>query len=502
MTPTVPAGVFDVLRHPVATDPAAPALVTRSARLTYGQLDELADRAARALYSLGVRPGDRVAASLPNDAAIVLAFHGAMRLGAIWVGINQALAPPEKTYMLHDSGASLLLADDPVADGLEAAGSSHQARVVRPAEWEQACDGADPLLDLPDPDPEAPAAIAYTSGTTGFPKGAVHCQAALVLPGAATVHRRGWGPGLRKGDSLPLTILNMQTLTTVLTAQAGATAVIMDRADVSSIVEWIRSERVSVWNGPPAQLWTMVRDRSVTPESLASLDEVWAGGADCPDRLRLDFEERFGVKVCRTYGLTEAPALVCLDDLGGDPPEGTSGRPLDHVRLETPGGDITLGPNPDGPFSGLYRPALSYWGKPEASAGVLEGRTLRTGDLGALEESGHLRVLGRRSTVIIRGGANVYPAEVERVLVEAPGVAACAVVGVPDERLGERVGAALERRPDAAVDLDAIAAHCRTNLAGYKVPERWVVVDRLPRNQMGKVPAPAVLELLQKAMAG
>ena len=502
MAPTVPAGVFDVLRTPVRADAEAPALVTRSGRLSFGQLDELADRAAGALHALGVRAGDRVAASLPNDAPIVVAFHGAMRLGAIWVGINQALAPPEKSYMLNDSGASILLADDAVADTLDGSDAEHPARVVRAGEWEQACAAASGRPPVADPDPHAPAAIAYTSGTTGFPKGALHCQAALVLPGAATVYRRGWGPALCKGDSLPLTILNMQVLTTLLTAQAGATAVIMDRADVGSIVEWIAKEKVTVWNGPPAQLWTMVRDESITREALASLDEVWAGGADCPDRLRVDFERRFGIKVCRTYGLTEAPALVCLDDLDGQPPEGTSGRPLDHVQLSTPDGAIALGPRADGPFAGLYRPALSYWGKPEAAAGVLEARTLRTGDLGVLDDGGHLRVLGRKSTVIIRGGANVYPAEVERVLIDGPGVAACAVVGVPDERLGERVGAAIERRPGGDVDLDAVVAHCRANLAAYKVPERWVVVDRLPRNQMGKVPPPAVLELIHHAGSG
>jgi acyl-CoA synthetase (AMP-forming)/AMP-acid ligase II len=202
--------------------------------------------------------------------------------------------------------------------------------------------------------------------------------------------------------------------------------------------------------------------------------------------------------VCRTYGLTEAPALVSLDDLEGEPPDGTSGRPLDHVELDTEDGEIVLRPNRSGPLAGMYRPTLGYWGKPEASAGVISGRTLRTGDLGRLEPSGHLRVLGRKSTVILRGGANIYPAEVERILVEAPGVAACAVVGVPDERLGERVGAGIERRAGTDVDLAEVAAYCRRNLAAYKVPERWVVVDQLPRNQMGKVPSPAVVDLLMK----
>ena len=499
MAHPMPAGVFDILRRPVSSSPDALALITRSARLTYREFDAAADRAAGALHQLGIRPGDRVAASLPNDAGIVTAFHGALRLGAVWVGINQALAPPEKAYMLNDAGASVLLGDDAVLASLAAAQVDFAARVVNPVEWEAVLAETDGRPDVPEPDPEAPAAIAYTSGTTGFPKGAVHCQAGLLLPGAATVARRSWGPDLRKGDSLPLTILNMQVLTSLLTAQAGGTAVIIDRADIASIVSWIANEKVTVWNGPPAQLWTMVRDRSIDPADLASLDEVWVGGADCPDRLRADFEARFGVRVCRTYGLTEAPALVAVDDLTGDAPSGTSGRPLDHVALTATGEDIVLGPAPDGPFAGMYRPALGYWGRPEAAEGVIDGRVLRTGDLGLVEPSGHLRVLGRRSTVILRGGANVYPAEVERVLAEAPAVGSSAVVGVPDERLGERVGAAIEARAGEEIDVEAVAAHCRGQLAAYKVPERWVVVERLPRNQMGKVPAPAVLTLLQEA---
>jgi long-chain acyl-CoA synthetase len=477
----------------VGEDPAREALVSASGRLTYAELDALAGRAAGALQTLGCCPGDRVAVSLPNDQAIVVAFHGAMRLGAVWVGVNQALAPPEKAYVLADSGASLYLADDP-SEALPLRDGACW-RPVPLGDFLGALDAAGGPPDLPPPDPEAPAAIAYTSGTTGRPKGAVHCQAGLVLPGAATVARRGWGPGLRKGDSLPLTILNMFTLTTLLTAQAGGTAVVIDRPDVRSVVGWIRAERVTVWNGPPAQLWTMVRDPEIEPSDLASLQEVWVGGADCPDSLRADFEARFGVPVVRTYGLTEAPALVCLDDLEGPRPPGTSGRPLDHVdvQVEGDGGEILLSPRRDGPWAGVYRPALGYWNRPERPA---EGRVLRTGDLGRIE-GGHLRVLGRRSTVIIRGGANVYPAEVERVLAEAPGVGASSVVGVADERLGERVGAALEPKAGEDLDVDAVLEHCRRNLAAYKVPERVVVVDRLPRNQMGKVPPAEVVQLLE-----
>ncbi|MGI8491179.1 MAG: class I adenylate-forming enzyme family protein, partial [Acidimicrobiales bacterium] len=268
----LPAGVFDVLERALATRPAAVALKTRQGSVTYAALDTLADKAAGAWEALGVRRGQRVAVSLANDLDIVAAFHGAMRLGAVWVGVNRVLAPPEKAHQISDSQAAVVLADEETAVGLANAGGTG-ARVVELQQWRDAVaaapdgrPGADP------PDPRAPAAIAYTSGTTGLPKGAVHSQAALLLPGAATVARRSWGPELVKGDWLPLTILNMMVLTTLLTAQAGATAVIMDSGDVHSIVDWIRSEAVTVWNGPPAQLHTMVSDDSINRHDLATLD--------------------------------------------------------------------------------------------------------------------------------------------------------------------------------------------------------------------------------------
>jgi O-succinylbenzoic acid--CoA ligase len=496
--PALPAGVFDVLEAACATNPNGTALVTRSGSLCYAEFDELAGRAAGALFDLGVRPGDRVGAALPNDVDIVLAFHGAMRLGAVWVGMNRLLAPPEKAYLVADSGTGLVLGDEAALADL-AGRVDPGVRLVSPEDWRAAFDASPGRPDVPAPDPDAPAGIAYTSGTTGFPKGAVHSQRNLILPGAATVARRGFGPALRKGDSLALNILNMMVLTTLLTAQAGGTSIIMDRGDVTSIVEWIRRERVTLWNGPPAQLHTMVTDRSITPEDLASLDEVWVGGGDCPDRLRDSFEARFGVPVMRTYGLTEAPALVSVDDPTGPRPPGTSGRPLDHVAVEVIDGELTLAAPTSGPWAGRYRPLLGYWNRPEASAEVLAGGVLHTGDLGSVEPGGHLRVVGRKSQIIIRGGANVYPAEVERVLVEAPGVGACAVVGVPDERLGERVGALVEPAAGVTVDLAAVLDFCRLSLASYKVPERLLVVEQLPRNQMGKVPAGEARRLLAAA---
>jgi acyl-CoA synthetase (AMP-forming)/AMP-acid ligase II len=435
-------------------EPDHPALVTRSGTWTYRELDELADRARDALWALGVRPGHRVGVSLPNDVDVVIAFHGLMRLGAVWVGVNRNLVRPEQEWILDDSAASLFLDES------------------RLDEWTGALATA-PAVEVPDVDPSAPAGIAYTSGTTGRPKGAVHSQHNLLRPGAALVESRGWGPDLRKGDCFPLTILNLQVLTTLTTAQAGGCSIVMDRIDAEGVAEWIRRERVTTWNGPPALLHSMVEQ--VEPADLASLTEVWTGGGDCPETLRERFEATFGVAVTSTYGLTEAPSVVTIDPPGGHLP-GASGRPLPHLEVTIVDGEICVG----GPG---YRPMLGYLDRPDATAEALAGGVLHTGDIGELDADGFLHVRDRKSLVIIRGGANVYPAEVERVLGEATGVEACAVLGIPDERLGERVVAVVE----GEVDVDEVLAHCRLQLAKYKVPERIAVVDALPRNAMGKV---------------
>ena len=471
----VPQSVARVLDGVLARNPDGEALVTRSDRLSYAELDRLADRAAWALRDLGVRSGDRVAASLPNDTAVVVAFHGAMRLGAVWVGVNRALAPPEKRWLLSDCGATLLLGED---DGPDLG-----VRLVGLTDWQAAVDAA---ADGPvgvDVDPFAPAGIAYTSGTTGHPKGALHSQHNLLVPGTVLVETRGYGPDLRKGDCFPFTILNMAVLTTLLVSQAGGCSVVMDRIDAEGVVDWIRRERVTTWNGPPALLHDLATSDAVAPAALASLTEVWTGGADCPEAIRERFHAKFGVPVTATYGLSEAPTVVAIDPRDGSHVAGASGRPLPHLAVRVVDGEVCVGPAPG---DDRYRTMLGYWQRPEATSSALAGGELHTGDLGDLGEDGFLRIRDRKSLLILRGGANVYPAEVERVLLEAPGVAACAVLGVPDERLGERVVAVVETS-GGPLDEEAVRAHCLASLARYKVPERFAVVAALPRNAMGKI---------------
>jgi long-chain acyl-CoA synthetase len=475
-----------VLDRPLAERPDAEAVVGRSGRLTYRELDTAADRAAGAFTSFGLEPGDHVAVSLPNDVDVVVAFHGAMRLGLVWIGLNTALAAPEKAHIIADSGARFVL-DDTV-------------------DWTAAMAAAAPVPAV-DVDPHAPAGIAYTSGTTGLPRGVVHSQHNLLLPGEVLVETRGYDESLRKGDCLPLTILNLMVLTTLLTAQAGGCCVVMDRRDADGVLDWIRSERVTVWNGVPTQLFDLARKHADRRADMATLTEVWSGGGDCPDALRVAFAEAFGHELRATYGLTEAPTVVAMDPVGEAWVGGASGRPLSHLRVRAVDdegrdvgpddiGEICVSAADDGSWAGAWRPMLGEWR--DGAVVPNEEQVLRTGDLGTIDAHGWLHVRDRRKLVVVRGGANVYPAEVERVLLTLPGVEAAAVFGVPDKRLGQRVAAVVQLHPGAAVSEGDLVAGCGAQLARYKVPERWAIVPDLPRNAMGKIVRSALPDLLRQ----
>ena len=511
-----PMSAAAVLASALSERPDAEALVGRSGRLTYSQLDELAARNMGALMAAGVRPGNRVGVSLGNDLPIVGLFHGVMRLGAIWVGINRALAAPEKAYLLRDSQASLFVGDAEMVDQAREVKDQHEVRrylvvdSARDSEWAGLL-AADRPVFAPCPDPLAPAAIAYTSGTTGYPKGAVHSQHNLMVPGRVLIDSRGYGPSLRKADCFALTILNLQVLSTLLVPQCGGTAIVMDRVDPVGIAEWIGAERATLWNGAPAMLYGLAASDEVGSGSLGTLVEVWSGGSHCPAATASRFREKFGHRVYSAYGSTEVPTVVCIGPRGADVDIASCGPPLPHLKariLDDDGrpqqtgsvGEICVGPTDDPVWASLYRPMLSYWNNPTATSQTIKDGLLHTGDVGFLDRNGYLYVTDRRQSLILRGGANVYPAEVERVINDFPGIAGSCVLGVPDERLGARVVAVVERDGTQDLDIEGLRTRCEANLARYKVPERFFV-GRLPRNTMGKVIAGEVQRELERLAA-
>jgi long-chain acyl-CoA synthetase len=488
----IPRSIGQVLDRTLLDSPDREALVASDRRLTYGQLDASADKAAGAFHEMGVCAGDVVAVSLPNTAEVVVTFHAVARLGAIWLGINRNLAPAEKQFILADAKAAIILADETTAEPLD--GNCPARVIVAGGDWEKACLAADQAYPRATPEPDDLAGIAYTSGTTGRPKGVMQSHRNLLLPGAALASVRGYGSELRRGDCAALTILNLQVTSTLLAMQAGGAQIVMDRTDPTGIAEWISRERINSWFGVPTMLHGLINDPQIEPAALASLRDVWTGGTFAPESILAEFESKFSRRVHVTYGLTEVPTVATIEPQDEAHVPLSSGRPLPHLAIEIIGrdgsvlppgqvGDITIrGNSPES----SYRPMLGYLGAPTETAATTRGGVLYTGDVGTVDESGALFIRDRRHAVILRGGANIYPAEVERVLVAHPSVAGASVVAIPDERLGQRVAAAVELIQPGSVNDQDLREYCLGELARYKVPDRWMMA-KLPRNAMGKV---------------
>jgi acyl-CoA synthetase (AMP-forming)/AMP-acid ligase II len=266
------------------------------------------------------------------------------------------------------------------------------------------------------------------------------------------------------------------------------------------VASWIAAERVTVWNGVPAQLHDLAR---LPVADLSSLQEAWCGGAALPEELRRAFEAAHHVPVRATYGLSEAPTVVAIDPAGGPAWPGASGQVLPHLDVAAydpdgrrlpagEPGELRLAPAASGSWAGAWTPALGQWRDGAVvpfEDRLVPGTPFPTGDIGTVGADGWLRVTDRKKLIIVRGGANVYPAEVERVIRRHAAVAEVAVFGLPDERLGEKVAALVQLRgpADPAADLAGIADLCHAELARYKVPEEWGVVAQFPLNAMGKI---------------
>jgi acyl-CoA synthetase (AMP-forming)/AMP-acid ligase II len=510
-----PQTIATMLDPIVRDNPEAPALVGRHGRYNYRELDAAVAQAAAALHGLGLRAPDRVAACLPNDVEIVIAFLASQRLGLVWVGINRPLAPAEKTYILKDCGAKVYLVSEDFADEVadrrdEVPNLKTLVRVdpvSKDCEWRKALVAAD-VASLPDIeiDPFTASAIAYTSGTTGFPKGAVHSQHNLLLPGVVATIRKNRPRPANHGVVLPLTILNLIVLGPLCVLYDGRCLVAMDRIDALGVAEWVREEKIGAFDGVPTIIHDLLTHPDVTKEDLITLKAPGMGGADSPPEVVKLFRERFGGEVRIGYGMTEAPTAVTWTDGSVPPGPGLCGISVPQVEIEIldesgallPAGEIgeiCVRPIQSGELAGVYTPMLGYWRKPEASAEALADGRYHTGDLGFLEKDGNLYIRGRRNDLILRGGANIYPAEIERVLGLHAEVEAAAVFGIPDERLGERVAAVVQRTSDSTLDEAAVKLHVGEQLARYKVPEFVRFVDEMPRNAMNKIVKPKLKPL-------
>ena len=478
-----------------ARTPDAEALVARGERVSYGALATRARALAGALRAAGVAPGDRVAALTGNDPGFVVLFHAASLAGAILVPLNVRLAPAELARQLADADPRLLVhagdelaarAREAAAERARASGSATAlaplAELAREAARAGAPDGNDPDLD-----PAAPAVIVYTSGTSGEAKGVVLRHANLLASAIGSALHLGALPGERWLACLPLFHVGGLAIL-VRSVLTGGSVVVHERFDPERVSHALDAEGIALASLVPTMLARVLEARGERPPP-ARLRAVLLGGAAAPPPL-LERAAKTGWPVLPTYGLTEAASQVATLPPGAPlriDGGGLRALPGTELRIVSEEG-AGLEPGAVGEIQ-VRGPTVTagYWRRPAESERALAGGWLRTVDLGALDASGALRVLGRADDMLVTGGENVHPAEIETALLAHPDVADAGVAGLPDPVFGQRVVAWIVPVPGARPDPDALARFLRSRLAGYKIPRTWRFVATLPRNAGGKL---------------
>ena len=472
------AGSLPAAWHRLAeADPGRPALwAAGPGWRSRGDLDAAGARVAGRLRRAGLAAGDRVLVSAATSMDLVTAYLGALRMGLVVVPVNTAYREREVAHIVGDARPAAAVVDDPGR-----------------GDWARRAGGGDllvtgPGVGLPDGDPPPldgaapgdPALLCYTSGTTGAPKGAVLTHGNLLASAEALRLAWRWSPSDRLVLALPLFHIHGLGVGLHGTLLAGASAVLLARFEVDAVLDAARDHAATLFFGVP----TMYTRLAGSPRAgeLARLRLCVSGSAPLPPAVFRRLAERAGQRVLERYGMTETIMNVS-NPYDGERRPGTVGLPLPGVELRLAGGSegevLLRGPNVFG----------GYWANPAATAEAFDpGGWFRTGDLGSFDERGYLRIEGRSKELIITGGYNVHPREVEELLLEHPGVAEAAVVGVPSEEWGEQVAAfVVPADPAAPPAPEELLAYAAERLAGFKRPRVLRYLDALPRNALGKV---------------
>lgn len=472
--------------------PERPALRLNTATTTYAELDRLSAQAAALLRTEGLRAGDRVALMLPNVPEFVVLYYGILRAGGIVVPMNPLLKARETEYHLRDSGAVLLFewyaAPGEGAQGAAAAGVRHIP--VEPAAFAAELAPLEPYHDTAAVAGDDVAVLLYTSGTTGRPKGAALTHAGLRHNTEVNVTDvQQLTPEDVIVGCLPLFHIFGQTCTMNTAVLSGASLTLIPRFDPAVVFEAIARDGATVFEGVPTMYAALLQHPAGAEAEVSTLRMCISGGASLPVELLHGFERRFGCAVLEGFGMSETSPVVSFNHADRPRKAGSIGTPIRDVEvrlLDDDGRDVTPGEVGELAVRGP-NVMKEYWNRPEETAATVPDGWLRTGDLARQDEDGYLFVVDRKKDLIIRGGYNVYPREIEEVLHEHPAVALAAVVGVPDERLGEEVAAAVVPRAGAEVTAAELQEFVRERVAAYKYPRRIWLTDALPMGPSGKI---------------
>jgi long-chain acyl-CoA synthetase len=472
-------------------DPDHVAIKLDEIELSYAALDGASAHLAGLLAAHGVSAGDRVGIMLPNLPHFPVCYYGALRAGAIVVPMNVLLKRREVAYYLADSGAKLLFAWEGFAEeaqaGAEQAGA--ECIVVELTGFAEQVGSATPDASVADADPQDTAVLLYTSGTTGQPKGAELTHANLIANAEGSRGLFGKDEGAVCLGALPLFHSFGQTCGMNATLGGGGTLTLVPRFDAAKALEVIGRDRVNIFQGVPTMYGAMLHLPERDDYDVGSLELCASGGSAMPVELMRSFEEAFGCVILEGYGLSESSPVASFNHRDRERKPGSIGTPIagvqmrvvDDERVEVPQGEVG-----EIVIKG-HNVMKGYWDRPQETAETIVDGWLYTGDMGRVDEDGYFFIVDRKKELIIRGGYNVYPREIEEVLYEHPAVREAAVLGVAHDEYGEEVAAAVALVDGAEATGEELRDYVRERVAAYKYPRTVWIVDELPKGPTGKI---------------
>jgi long-chain acyl-CoA synthetase len=481
-----------VLTETAAEHPDRVAVKLDDVELTYKLLDGASAHVAGLLREKGVEPGDRVGIMLPNVPYFPVVYYGALRAGAVVVPMNVLLKGREVKFYLEDPGSKVLFAWGDFAEAAEqgAEGTDTEVVLVKPGEFDDIVGAAEAVTEVADRDGEDTAVILYTSGTTGTPKGAelthdnLMSNVETILDTLIQIE-----PDDVVLGALPLFHSFGQTCGLNSCMRAGGTLTLLPRFDADKALEIIERDRVTIFEGVPTMYVGMLHSDKADEADTSCLRLCVSGGSAMPGEVLRAFEEKFGCKILEGYGLSETSPVASFNHPDRERKVGSIGTPVAGVEMrvvDEDGGDVPEGEVGEIAIKGP-NVMKGYWRKDDATAEAIKDGWFHTGDMAKVDEDGFFFIVDRKKELIIRGGYNVYPREVEEALYEHPAVQEAAVVGVPDDKMGEEVGAAVVLKQGEDVSADDLRDFVKGEVASYKYPRKIWFVDELPKGPTGKI---------------
>jgi long-chain acyl-CoA synthetase len=474
-----------------AERPERPAIKLDDVVVPYAVLDEATRRLAGVLAARGVQAGDRVGLMLPNVPYFPIVYYGILRLGAVAVPMNPLLKEREVAFHLGDSGARVIFAWHGFAAEAQAGAREAGAEcvLVEAGGFEALLGGAEAFADVVERDDGDTAVIVYTSGTTGTPKGAQLTHHNMLDAARVGMELVDAGPDAVELGALPLFhVFGMSSgLNTIM--RAGGCLTLLPRFEPAKALEIIQRDGVRYLLGVPTMYSAMLHHPLREEYDTTSVTLCVSGGAPMPVELLRGFEAAFGCKVLEGYGLSETCGMASFNRPDRERKPGSIGLPVAGVEM------MVVGPDGDAVRQGevgeivVRSPHVmkGYFGRDDATAEVMRDRWLHTGDMGYVDGDGYFFIVDRKKDMIIRGGYNVYPREIEEVLYEHPAILEAAAIGVPHDSLGEEVAAVVALKEGSDCSADALRAYVKERVAAYKYPRHVWLVDELPKGPTGKI---------------